>query len=143
MNWGYKIFFSFVIFIGIIITMVVISMNQDISLVSEEYYKEEIAYQDQIDRMKRTSLLEEQPSVAYDRDTRLVTINVNSEKIEAGQVLFFRPSDAQKDKQIKFPATGSGKMVIPVEGWDSGLWKIKILWSEGGHEYYAEEVIIL
>ena len=77
MNWGNKIAISFIIFIGIIVTMVVISMKQDISLVSTDYYEQEIAYQDQIDRMERTRGLEKQPEILLDRNTGKMNISVN------------------------------------------------------------------
>jgi len=143
MNWGYRIVFSFVVFIGIIITMVVISMNQDINLVAEDYYKQEIAYQDQIDRMKRTSSLEKQPEVHYDREASLITIDVFSNDVEEGDILFFRPSDANQDKKVAFPGGGQGKVVIPVKGWSDGLWKIKMQWSVSGQQYYSEKIVTL
>ncbi len=143
MNWGYRIFFSFVIFIGIIITMVVISMKQDVNLVAEDYYKQEIAYQDQIERIKRTNALEKQPEVSYNPQTRMVTIDVFTDGIESGKVHFFRPSDANRDRQLDFPEGGHGKMVVPVEGWLNGLWQVKMQWSVAGSEYYAEKTITL
>ncbi len=141
MNWGYKIAFSFIIFIGIIITMVVISMKQDVSLVADDYYKQEIAYQDQIDRMERTRNLENQPRIAVDRSSGVITVDVFDNDVESGEVLFFRPSDARKDKLVEFP--GSGKLSIPVSGWESGLWKVKLRWTVAGSEYYLEEIINL
>ena len=59
MNWGVKIVISFVFFIGLLFGLVYISMNQDISLVSENYYEQELAYEDQIQRIKNTNNLEE------------------------------------------------------------------------------------
>ena len=53
MNWGNKIMLSFSVFVAIIITMVVVSMKQDVFLVSEDYYDKEVKYQNQIDKMKK------------------------------------------------------------------------------------------
>jgi hypothetical protein len=139
MNWGYRIFFSFIVFIAIIITMVVISMNQDINLVAEDYYKQEIAYQDQIERIRRTSSLEKQPEISYDTQSGMVTIEFFSESVESGDILFFRPSDSNQDKLIAFPSAADGKVIVPVKGWHSGLWKVKLNWSESGEEYYFEK----
>jgi hypothetical protein len=141
MNWGYKIAISFIIFIGIIITMVVISMNQDISLVSADYYAQEIAYQDQIDRMERTRKLEKQPEITLDRTSGVMTIDVFDSAVDSGEILFFRPSDASKDKRVAFP--GTGKLNIAVHDWEQGLWKVKLSWSVGGDDYYLEEIVNL
>ena len=51
MNWGKWIIVSFVLFAAFIGILVVICVRQDISLVSKNYYQEELAYQQQIDRM--------------------------------------------------------------------------------------------
>ena len=47
-NWGTGIFLSFVLFCAFIITMVSRAFQQDISLVSETYYQEELAYESRI-----------------------------------------------------------------------------------------------
>lgn len=143
MNWGYRIVFSFIIFIGIIVTMVVISMNQDVNLVADDYYKQEIAYQNQIERMRRTSELDQKPEVLYDRQSGTVTIDVYSSTVETGNVHFFRPSDSQMDRTLAFPKTGEGRIVVPVKGWQTGLWKVKLNWTVGGEDYYTEEVLNL
>ena len=70
MNWGTKITLSFIAFVGIIITMVVISMRQDISLVAKDYYVQEIAYQDQIDRIRNNHDLGEFKTEVTARRTR-------------------------------------------------------------------------
>ncbi|MCA6073257.1 FixH family protein [Fulvivirga sedimenti] len=141
MNWGYKIAISFVIFIGIIVTMVVISMNQDISLVSADYYEQELAYQDQIDRMERTRKLEKQPEIILDRNSGVITIDVFDSTVDSGEILFFRPSDASMDKRVSFPA--SGKLNIAVNDWEQGLWKVKLSWSVAGDDFYLEEIVNL
>ncbi|MEJ2004395.1 MAG: FixH family protein [Cyclobacteriaceae bacterium] len=143
MNWGYRIVFSFVLFIGLIITLVVISMNQDVNLVAEDYYNQEIAYQDQIERIKRTSELDRQPSGTYDNNLGQITIDVFSDAVDSGSIHFFRPSDANQDKQVAFPESGTGKVVVPVKGWLNGLWKVKVQWSVSGEEFYAEKVVTI
>ena len=65
MNWGYKIVVAFVIFAAFIGTLVGICVNQDISLVAKDYYRQEIAYQEQIDRMANHEALPEKPKVTY------------------------------------------------------------------------------
>ena len=41
MSWGYKIMFLYLGFVAMILTLVVMSMQQDIHLVSENYYEKE------------------------------------------------------------------------------------------------------
>ena len=59
MNWGKSIILAFVLFAGFIATLVVVCVREDISLVSKDYYKEELLYQDQIQRLNNASQLKE------------------------------------------------------------------------------------
>ena len=75
MNWGTKIVFSFIAFAGLIITMVVISMRQDVSLVAKDYYVQEIAYQDQIDKIQNQKALESEPTIKLSQEFVEVSMN--------------------------------------------------------------------
>ena len=56
-------FVFFALFIG---TLVTICVRQDITLVTKEYYKEELAYQEQIDRMNNVNNLGEVPEISIE-----------------------------------------------------------------------------
>ncbi|MFZ8343681.1 FixH family protein, partial [Staphylococcus aureus] len=49
MNWGYKLLLAFISFALIIGILVYKSINTKYDLVSTEYYKDELRYQDKID----------------------------------------------------------------------------------------------
>ena len=50
MNWGNGILLLLLVFIGLMVTLVTICVRQDdIHLVTENYYAEEIKYQEHID----------------------------------------------------------------------------------------------
>ncbi len=129
------------VFIAIIITMVVISMKQDVGLVSEDYYKQEIAYQDQIDRIKRTKSLEVPPELGIDREFGLLEVKVPQEAIQQGEVWLFRPSDDSKDRVFKLP--NSGLIQIPIHDFSAGRWQVKVQWTHDDLEYYTEENIYI
>ena len=57
MNWGYKILIIYSAFVLGIVFMVYKSTQQNIDLVTTDYYAKELVYQDRIDEAKRTSLL--------------------------------------------------------------------------------------
>ena len=73
MNWGHKITISFILFAIIIITMVTIAMRTDVNLVAPDYYEEELAYQEQIDRSKNFQGLSNKPTVQKIDNQILVT----------------------------------------------------------------------
>ena len=63
MDFGKWIVVAFVLFAVFIGTLVTVCVRQDISLVSKEYYKEELAYQDQIVRIANTEKLGLKPKI--------------------------------------------------------------------------------
>ncbi len=140
MNWGYRIVLTFVLFIALIATLVVISMRQDVNLVAEDYYKQEIEYQDQIDRLQRTSELSQQPEITLNRQRESLLVALNQEDIDEGEIVFFRPSDSSKDRVV---AISSVDHEISTGGWDRGLWTVKLHWVSNGKEYYTEQTITL
>ena len=124
-NWGYKLVISLVIFAGIMATMVTIAMRQNIDLVDKEYYKKELAYQEQIDKMNN-SVRNDAISVKVDRENPYIVLDFNV-SIEDGDIHLFRPSDASMDKLIPIGIDENGKQKIPYAELASGLWRIKVM----------------
>ena len=57
MNWGYKILIVYIVFIAGIVTLVYKSSVQNQDLVVNDYYDQELKYQDKIDAVLRTNNL--------------------------------------------------------------------------------------
>ncbi len=141
MTWGTKIIIAFGCFITLIISMVVISMRQDVNLVAADYYVQEIAYQDQIDRIKNHNELEDLTLTHHKGKKRIVIEYVQNDEI-TGEVLFFRPSDASKDMKYRLTLSGNQQVFNTAE-MQPGLWKIKVNWKRGEQEYYHEKTVVL
>jgi nitrogen fixation protein FixH len=142
MNWGNRIVLTLVLFVGLIVTLVVISMNQDIGLVADDYYVQELAYQDQIDRIQNVKDLKVQPKVVSDKQTNTVVLTIKDKELE-GEVHFFRPSDATLDRKFKLQLDVNGQQQFNTSDFEKGLWKVKINWKEAGEQYYSEHILIL
>ncbi|MEQ6121628.1 FixH family protein [Reichenbachiella sp. MALMAid0571] len=138
MNWGNKVVLSFIAFVIIIVTMVVVSMKQDIFLVSEDYYDKEVKYQSQIDKMKLAS--SERATVTISKDSDKVQFDF-SDVPEKGEILFFRPSDATKD--FKVEVMKEKRQSLSKDNLGKGYWKMKISWSANGNDYYTEKSIVI
>lgn len=146
MNWGKGIIITFIIFAGILTTMVVISMKQEVGLVAPDYYKQEIAYQEQIDRVNNYSQLEEKPSLSVDRNDLDVVIAFSKgqfQSITSGEVLLFRPSHMGLDELHKLKLDSKGEHRINVSQLLKGRWKVKFSWQMNDKEYYNETSINL
>lgn len=141
MNWGHKIVMTFIVFAAIIISMVVISMRQDVSLVAADYYKQELAYTEQMNKLENTiDLGENAPMIEFVNSERQFLITSN--ELLEGELHFYRPSDASKDIKVKLSLDGQPK-TIDAANMVSGLWKVKLSWEKDGKSYFTEKNIVI
>ena len=146
MNWGRGIVLAFVVFVAVLVTMVTISMNQDISLVAEDYYKQEITYQDQINRLSNFNNLDNKPFVKKESSSVLLVTFPEGllKNVKEGNVVLFRPSMAKLDKKWKLNPNSNGLQRIPLDNLKAGKWKVKLFWTDYKEkEYYQEFIVIL
>lgn len=145
MNWGNKIAFIYGGFVLFVIGMVVLCIKQDdIHLVSKEYYKEEIAYQNQIDKLNNTKLLRGNIGFQYEIEKQEVLFSLPGVMKEAtGEIIFFRPADARKDWKLPVQLDENGNQQIPVSKLEKGLWKVKIQWIAQDVPYLNEQVLVI
>jgi hypothetical protein len=145
MNWGKKIAIVYVCFVGFMGFLVWQCLHQDdIHLVSKDYYQKEISYQNDIDQMNNTNQLSTQLKFQYVSENRIVKLVFPKESIgSTGNINFYRPADARKDFAVKLEIANAESQYIPVANLDRGLWVIKVLWNKDGKAYYKEEKITL
>jgi hypothetical protein len=143
-SWGTGIVIAFAIFMGGTISTAVYLMNQDVNLVADDYYDQEINYQQQIDRMERTNQLENKQIVSFNGSTVKISIpKVLINKRVTGEIYFYRPSDSNSDIIFPLITDTSGVQVIPAENLAKGYWKIKVGWLSNGKDYFSEERILI
>jgi hypothetical protein len=63
MNWGKSIILAFVLFAVFIGVLVTVCVRQDISLVSRDYYDEELDYQSKMDGARNAAGLSQKPEI--------------------------------------------------------------------------------
>lgn len=144
-NWGTGIVISFIIFIAFIMYMAVTMMSSDKynhDLVTEEYYKKEIHYQEEIDAEKNSQLLSEN-----------IKVKTNSKGIEIkfpkdldytgieGTIIFYRPSNKNLDFEIPIELS-SNTILIPDNKIVEGKWGITIDWKYEGVNYLYKDKIV-
>ena len=141
-SWGIKIIISFVIFAAGIITMVAISMSSTTDLVSENYYEQEIKYQDRIDILNNSVELDRDIVIDSDRDGFLIKISDPQSRPDLkGEIHFYRTSDAAKDFKTEFNPDINGQQRIYSPELDKGLWKVILSLADGNRKYYVEKKV--
>lgn len=141
MNWGKGIVFTFLGFIAIMITMVVISVRMEgIELVTENYYEEEIKYQQQIDKELSTLALNREV-LRFDGPSKALILDL---PVGAkGTLNLFRPSDIELDRELPVDIQEVGEKTVYLGDLKAGYWKIQLSWEEDGRAYYQEKKINL
>lgn len=141
MDWGKGIVLVLITFGILMGTLVTICVRQDdLHLVVQNYYEEEVKYQEHIDRVINTHLLEYEILVF---DSQLKIVDLHLPVGAKGTLHFFRPSDARLDKKMEVNITDSNANSIDVKELKAGYWKVKLTWSESGKDYYQEKNITI
>lgn len=140
-NWGTGIVLAFIGFIGFILFFVV-RMNMDDSanhdLVTEEYYKKELAFQKEIDAEKEANALLYQLQIerADEGLHILFPKDMDPTKI-SGTVSLYRPSNKHLDFDLPL-SLSNAHLLIPDKRLLDGRWDIKIHWTYGGKDYLVK-----
>lgn len=139
MNWGKKILFFYLAFVVGIAFLVVKSMSQQQDLVTVDYYKQELKFQDKIDQSSRTRQLSDSLRLKYENDTLMINFPGDfKNKIIKGQVHIYCPNDEKLDKIQQF-SIGNEKLSATVAYAFHGMRSVKIEWEAEGVSYYYEQ----
>ena len=140
MNWGKWIVVAFILFAGFIATLVTVCMKQDVNLVSKDYYKDELAYQEQIQRMNNVNQLDQKPVIRKSGSFLQIDFD-RFRDIEKGEINLFNPSDPKKDKLYALRSSEDHSQLFPLDDVAKGMYRARMQWVMNGKEYYLETVI--
>ena len=143
-NWGTGIVIAMIAFMSFILFFVVKMFTDDqyeYDLVVEEYYKQEIGFQDELNAEKNAIELAEKVVIEQTEIGVLIDFpgGEASSNID-GIVTFYRPSNKNLDftKPILLE---DQKMFIPKNEIASGRWNISVRWDENGKTYLTKKNI--
>lgn len=140
-NWGTGIVLAFVAFISFILFFVVrMSMDNraDHDLVTEEYYKQELAYQDEIDAQNNAKKLEKIQLKRTEKGLLVVFPETMDYKKIKGKVSLYRPSNKHLDFDLDLRLSNTS-LLIPDTRLLGGRWDLKIMWEYQGVEFLQKE----
>ena len=112
--WAHAIVAWFAIFITAALCFIFFAIRNPMSLVSQNYYEEELAYQTRIDNIERTQKLSG-VSINYAPDQQRLTVSVPADHTSSdfsGFVQLYRPSNAGLDQKVKLTPNADGTQTI-------------------------------
>ena len=144
-NWGTGIVIAFIAFISFIMYFVItmnVNKKYQHDLVTEDYYKQELEFQNDIDKESNSKTLKE--NIIWKKTNEGILLefpkSLKAENI-AGKVFLYRPSDKQFDFETAF-SLSNHTLLIPDKRLLDGRWNIKVDWQYNGKSYlYKKEII--
>ncbi|WP_283640798.1 FixH family protein [Mesonia mobilis] len=136
LNWGVGIVITIACFIGFIMFFVIkmsTDKKYDHDLVTEEYYKQELAYQDQIDAQQNSARLAKNIQVEVTAEGIQILFPSEKQNIK-GEVSLYRPSNKKLDLEIPISLENQ-QMLIPAEKLVEGKYKLSINWKSNETTY--------
>lgn len=143
-NWGHKLILVFIVFGGLMSFLVYRSVKTNFELVSKEYYKDEIEYQQVIDGARQAGLLSSKLSIVQENDSILIRFpqEMNAGHV-TGKAWFYYAPDARRDRKLPIDLDGGIGQKIPAAYFLPGRYLVKVWWQHEGQQYYSEQSIKL
>jgi len=143
-NWGTGI--------AIVLSLFAISMGyavykavqQNYDLVTDDYYAEELAYQDRIDQKRNALVLEDKASILLSEAGILIQIPQELKgKTAEMQLEMYCVTEADNDFKTSQIDWAVDDIAIPREKLSSGRWTAKLTLDVDGKGYYFDPQVLI
>jgi nitrogen fixation protein FixH len=144
--WPISIITFFAVAIAGCVTFVTFCARHPADLISAHYYEDEVQYQGQMQRLHNAQEGGQRASVTYDSPSRQIRISVPKDQFESrpsGKVELYRPSSLHLDRQFKLDLNPLGTQTIAADTLLPGLWKVRVTWAVGEHDYFIDQPIVI
>ncbi|MCB0722636.1 MAG: FixH family protein [Ignavibacteriae bacterium] len=142
MSWGTKIILSFVVFMTGMLAMVFYVFNLKMDLVEDNYYEQDLKYQEHINTLEKT--LKDRENLQIVKKAGSIDIQFPEQgSTPGGEIFFYRPSDAGKDFKINISPDVKRMQNVSTSNLDPGIWKIQVTWYSDNQKYYKEERVFI
>ncbi|HSU50249.1 MAG TPA: FixH family protein [Segetibacter sp.] len=139
MTWGTKLLLVFTAFALLMSTLVYMCMKQKFELVSKDYYKDELRYQDKIDGMNNANKI---GNVLIQENQENVSIQLPKEVqglALKGQATFYCTVNSLNDRTLPLEVNDEGFMLISKTKLAKAKYLVKLNWQIGNDLYYTEK----
>lgn len=133
---------AFIIFILSFVFKATFLPEYDHHLVSDDYYKDEMNYQQEIDKLNKAAALNEDVSLTKVAEGLLIKFpaEFDAEKI-TGTISFQRPSNEKIDFQLPIKLTTTNYLISD-DNLVQGIWNVKIEWTFNSNTYLFKEKLM-
>lgn len=145
LHFGHGIAAFYLLFMIVLLTFVVKSTSHDNSLVLDNYYEQDLNYQQHYDKVNNARLVAKYITVTNSEDNGSVVIQFPKNNMVgiSGKILLFNPASKALDIEKEITLNHAGMMTIPTANMRPGKWKVKLDWQQKGRAFYTEKEIYL
>lgn len=143
-SWGHKLTIAFIAFALFILMMVYKSVRADFQLVSADYYKEELNYQQVIDGTGRANNLPTPLTVTQNENELIIQLPLQMNAANTtGIIWLYCPADEKKDRKLNLTVDENGKQSIAVNKIIPAAYIVKVNWQTNGQQFYNEQSVLI
>lgn len=144
-HWGHGISIALGLFIIFILSFVYKTLTKpeyDHTLVSDEYYKDEMHYQQEMERLKNADDLKEKIQILVDEEgVNIIFPDIfNNQDIE-GTYELQRPNNSELDVKGEIELS-SNTLHIPAQQLEKGKYNLKLLWEYNNITFQINDNLI-
>lgn len=137
-HWGKGIVLVYALFVAGMLYLVFQSKQQKLDLVVDDYYQQELKFQDQIDASRRAMDAGAMPSVVKENGQQFLEIPGTSGQPVKGTLLAYCAADKNRDQKMELHETSAGRWQLPLSELAKGMYVFKVHWQVSNQMYYAE-----
>jgi len=145
MNWGKAILLFFLCYVPFLVFVVIQSRQVDHSLVMDDYYAHDLAYQEHYDQVYNRGMLKDDLEILNPSSEDAITLDFGEHvgDIQA-TVYFYNARDKSLDHQedVSVPQSECCTSVSTIDK-PRGLWTAEVRWIENDVKFYKKEKIYL
>ncbi len=143
--WPIGITVFLIFFVLANVGFLIFALGIDTDLVSENYYEDELAYQQQIDRIQNAKRLSEPLRIDFE-ESGFLSLQFPKEMPTteiSGTIVLFRPDDKRRDNRIPIRVDENRRQFVDMSGLKKGNWNIKVFWNNNTEKYYNEAPVFV
>ena len=141
-NWGTGIFIFYTAFVVFILALVYRTTQENIDLVTDDYYQQELEYQDIIRKKANATNLDSGLTYSINKMNVVFSFPPAQKEID-GNIKIYRASNKKFDKDFEIDLNDQNKMIVSMDNSPLGLYKMMVLWENDSIGFYVEEDIYL
>lgn len=142
-NWGWGITLFMIGFISFMGYLTYKAFSIDFDLVAEDYYAQELEYEERLLHLRNAAALETRPELVLSEQHLHLVFPSGTSKGVAGQLHFYDPASRKNDRYLDIALDEQGEMELPLEQLTSSRYTVKISWSSQDTHYYHETLLVL